>query len=149
MVVWKRMEIEIYWIWTMLFLVFCTFTDIKKRIIYGWFCVANIILGVVMHIAMCDMETKSLLLGVALGAIFMITSALTKEKLGYGDSIVFLATGVIMGGEKSFLIIFWSFFACSLFSVVAILCKKLSLKSSLPFMPFVLVGAIITYVSCV
>lgn len=141
--VWEIMMNKIYWIWTLLFLLVCTITDIRKRIIYGWFCVTNIIVVIVVHIVIGDNEIKSFISGIMLGMIFVMISLLTKEKLGYGDSMVLLSIGAILGGGKLFLIIFWSFLICSIFSVTAIICRKMSLKSSLAFVPFVLMGAII------
>ena len=76
-----------------------------------------------------------------------IISVVTREKIGYGDSLVFLAIGLIIGGEKCFVIIFWSFLLCSIFSLVAIILKKTTFKSTVAFMPFVLAGALVTFIS--
>lgn len=64
-----------------------------------------------------------------------------------GAVIVFLAIGLIMGGEKCFVIILWSFLLCSIFSLVAIILKKTTFKSTVAFMPFVLAGALVTFIS--
>ena len=94
-----------------------------------------------------DISGKSLIEGAIIGGIFLIISVVTREKIGYGDSLVFLAIGLIMGGEKCFVIILWSFLLCSIFSLVAIILKKTTFKSTVAFMPFVLAGALVTFIS--
>ena len=133
---------KMYWIWIMIFLCICTFTDIKKRNVCGWLCIVNIVAAIFRNIS-----GKSLIEGAIIGGIFLIISVVTREKIGYGDSLVFLAIGLIIGGEKCFVIIFWSFLLCSIFSLVAIILKKTTFKSTVAFMPFVLAGALVTFIS--
>lgn len=135
-----------YLAWIMIFIIICTITDIKDRNIYGGLCVLNIIAGIIVHILKRDISGKSLGAGIIIGIIFLIISAISKEKIGYGDSLVFLTIGVIAGGEKSLLIIFLSFLLCSVFSVAGIVLKKITFKSSVAFMPFVLLGTLATII---
>ena len=134
---------KMYWIWIMIFLCICTFTDIKKRNVCGWLCILNIVAAIMLHTIFRDISGKSLIEGAIIGGIFLIISVVTREKIGYGDSLVFLAIGLIMGGEKCFVIIL----LCSIFSLVAIILKKTTFKSTVAFMPFVLAGALVTFIS--
>lgn len=138
---------KMYWIWIMIFLCICTFTDIKKRNVCGWLCILNIVAAIMLHTIFRDISGKSLIEGAIIGGIFLIISVVTREKIGYGDSLVFLTIGLIMGGEKCFVIILWSFLLCSIFSLVAIILKKTTFKSTVAFMPFVLAGALVTFIS--
>ena len=133
---------KMYWIWIMIFLCICTFTDIKKRNVCGWLCILNIVAAIMLHTIFRNISGKSLIEG-----IFLIISVVTREKIGYGDSLVFLAIGLIIGGEKCVVIIFWSFLLCSIFSLVTIILKKTTFKSTVAFMPFVLAGALVTFIS--
>lgn len=126
---------KMYWIWIMIFLCICTFTDIKKRNVCGWLCILNIVAAIMLHTIFRDISGKSLIEGAIIGGIFLIISVVTREKIGYGDSLVFLAIGLIMGGEKCFVIILWSFLLCSIFSLVAIILRKQHLKVPLPLCP--------------
>ena len=96
-----------------------------------------------LHTIFRDISGKSLIEGAIIGGIFLIISVVTREKIGYGDSLVFLAIGLIIGGEKCFVIIFWSFLLCSIFSLVAIILKKTTFKSTVAFMA----GALVTFIS--
>ena len=135
---------KMYWIWIMIFLCICTFTDIN---VCGWLCILNIVAAIMLHTIFRDISGKFLIEGAIIGGIFLIISVVTREKIGYGDSLVFLAIGLIMGGERCFVIIFWSFLLCSIFSLVAIILKKTTFKSTVAFMPFVLAGALVTFIS--
>lgn len=121
---------KMYWIWIMIFLCICTFTDIKKRNVCGWLCILNIVAAIMLHTIFRDISGKSLIEGAIIGGIFLIISVVTREKIGYGDSLVFLAIGLIIGGEKCFVIISWSFLLCSIFSLVTIILKKTTFKST-------------------
>ena len=103
--------------------------------------------AIMLHTIFRDISGKSLIEGAIIGGIFLIISVVTREKIGYGDSLVFLAIGLIIGGEKCFVIILWSFLLCSIFSLAAIILKKTTFKSTVAFMPFVLAGALVTFIS--
>lgn len=91
---------KMYWIWIMIFLCICTFTDIKKRSVCGWLCILNIAAAIMLHTIFRDISGKSLIEGAIIGGIFLIISVVTREKIGYGDSLVFLAIGLIIGRRK-------------------------------------------------
>ena len=62
---------KMYWIWIMIFLCICTFTDIKKRNVCGWLCILNIVAAIMLHTIFRDISGKSLIEGAIIGGIFL------------------------------------------------------------------------------
>ena len=60
---------KMYWIWIMIFLCICTFTDIKKRNVCGWLCILNIVAAIMLHTIFRDISGKSLIEGAIIGDI--------------------------------------------------------------------------------
>ena len=136
----------IYLIWTILFLGVCTFTDLKGKSIYGIWCGINGIAGFLANLVTESHSFLNIGAGVAIGLVFIAVALITKQKLGVGDGIVMLTMGFIIGGDVSFSVIIWAFISCTVFSITGLITGKIKLNSSLPFMPFMLTGSIITLI---
>ena len=77
--------------------------------------------------------------------IFGLIHLLTNGKgMGFGDAKLILAIGLIMGWPDITLVITLSFLIGSLISIFLLTLKKKSMKSTLPFGPFIIVATIIT-----
>ena len=81
--------------------------------------------------------------GIAVGVLFIGISFLTKEQIGYGDSILILILGIFCGIKKLFFILCVSFFLSAAVSVLVLSIKKHGRKYVLPFIPFLMAGYLI------
>lgn len=69
----------------------------------------------------------------------------SKEKwMGWGDVYVGLLVGLILGWPSIFLGLLLSFLMGSIYSLIIILRKKGSMKSQIPFIPFLVLGIFLT-----
>ena len=75
-----------------------------------------------------------MLLGVGLLGI----AKMTGESLGYGDGLLFLVTGIYLGGWDNCSLLMTSLVLAFVFAIIQILVRKKSAKSEIPFVPFVL-----------
>lgn len=66
--------------------------------------------------------SQNTLFVIGLSFIFLIISFATKEKIGYGDGITILITGISSGIQQIVIIIWFSFFFLFLFTIAKI-CK--------------------------
>ena len=66
--------------------------------------------------------SQNTLFVIVLSFIFLIISFATKEKIGYGDGITILITGISSGIQQIVVIIWFSFFFLFLFTIAKI-CK--------------------------
>lgn len=63
---------------------------------------------------------------------------MTGESLGYGDGLLFLVTGIYLGGWDNCSLLMTSLVLAFVFAIIQILVRKKSAKSEIPFVPFVL-----------
>ena len=136
----------IYTIWILIFLGICTLTDLKDRNIYTLWYIINGALGIGINLVLKDHSVVDLAIGAIIGMIFMMISALTKQKIGFGDAMVILTIGLILGGILCFNIVIWAFLLCSVISTAGMMALKLKINTSMPFIPFLLMGCIVALV---
>ena len=73
--------------------------------------------------------------------LFLFLVLISREKwLGFGDFEISIFMGIFLGWPKILVALFFSIFAGALIGLVLILLKKKSLKSQIPFAPFLVSG---------
>lgn len=95
----------------------------------------------------CMKKTGNLqntLLGVGIGVLFCGIAKLTDGGIGMGDGLLALLTGLYMGGVFTFLCLCFSFLFSAVTALYLISFQKKGKKDSLPFVPFMLAGYILT-----
>lgn len=80
------------------------------------------------------------------GILFLMTSFITKEKIGYGDGIFLLFTAVWLDYKLAIWTFFFSLLICSLLSFFMLLLKKVNKDTHIPFLPFLSLGAILSLI---
>ena len=81
--------------------------------------------------------------GMAVGLVILAVSKLTHGQIGEGDGMAFLITGFYLGVEENFLLLLEALLLSSMWGLTWMLMKKINLKTSLPFVPFVLTAFVI------
>lgn len=87
---------------------------------------------------LCGRNTPWVLVaaGGAVGLLFLFLSRLTRESLGYGDSILILTAGSFIGFWNLMYMLVAAFSMAAIFSVIMMSAGKFGRKSSFPFVPF-------------
>lgn len=132
---------------TSIFLCYCSYTDIKTRLIKALPTAIVTCIVFVIHIVLSLGNTNEYLyffLPFIPGLTMLMLSLLTKEALGYGDSALFMLCSISLGMLNGFIIIMIAFFYSALFSIF-LLIKGKSGKSIIPFAPFIM-AAFFTYI---
>lgn len=82
--------------------------------------------------------------GAGVGILFLMVSIVTREGLGYGDSWAILVLGLYLGlwGVLDVLIVAFGLLAVA--SIICLTVKKMSRKHSIPFIPFLAAGYLIS-----
>jgi leader peptidase (prepilin peptidase)/N-methyltransferase len=89
--------------------------------------------------------TAGILAAVIAAAFFLALSLGSREKwMGMGDAYLAFILGLFLGWPEIFLALFLSFFIGSAYGLVLIILKKKSLKSQIPFAPFLILGTFLT-----
>lgn len=127
-------------------LIILTISDIKKREIS----IAIVSIFSIPAIACIFFDTNKDLLGVIggvlIGATLLVFSYVSRESIGYGDGLVFIVTGLYLGGNRNLELLLISIFAASIFGLTLFIITK-DIKRSIPFIPFVLFSFVFSKIS--
>ena len=127
----------------LLFLSICTIFDIRKKEI------PLILAGVGMMAAVGftiwrirneSIYAAEILLSLLPGLFFLFTGWCTKEKVGYGDGILLLITGVMVGFNQCLAGLCISLFLSAFFGGLLLFLHKAQKNSRIPFVPFLTIG---------
>ena len=128
------------------FLIAGTVTDIKKRTIPVILLVLSGATGILISLTTGEAASGALtdwFFGLLLGVVFIGISLISDGKLGMGDALAILVTGIFLGGKDAALAVLNAMMATSFVSIIILAVKKVSRKTELPFMPFLLFGCIL------
>lgn len=93
---------------------------------------------------LCRREDVMLVIGgMGVGALFLFISRVTREGIGYGDSLGILGLGIYLGLWKLLEVLAGAFVLLALCGIVVLIRKKMSRKSVLPFYPFLALSYVI------
>lgn len=119
-------------------LTLCSAEDIKKKQI----CLNRVlffgILGILFHMLWRMQSIENLLLGMSVGVVLLFLSVLTGGRIGAGDAVLLIVTGIYLGLEKNLELFFFGLFLCSIWALGLLVLRKRNRKDSIPFVPFLL-----------
>lgn len=117
--------------------------DLKfKRLPDSYLCL-GVLSAVLIRIMFKGLPLRSYMMAALVGIIFIMISYFTNEKIGYGDGVIILYTGILSGLENMLFIIFTAFILCALTGIILMVIKNTKKDLSLPFVPFIFAGFII------
>lgn len=78
--------------------------------------------------------------GIACGGILLIIALVVKSALGMGDVKMFFVLGLLYGLTDAYGILLFSVIAMGVVSIILLIAKKVTTKSTIPMAPFVILG---------
>lgn len=121
----------------------CSVFDIRKKeipliILSAGFLTA---LGInIWHIWNGLESVSGMAVSVLPGAFFMLISFCTGEKIGYGDGLLLIVMGLLIGFGRCFLVVCVSLIFSSAFALILLVFCKAGRNSRLPLVPFLTIG---------
>ena len=82
-------------------------------------------------------------MGAGIGFILILLSFASSQAVGYGDGIMLMATGCVLGGLFNFLLLLCSLLISALYSIAMLALKRKKKADRIPFIPFVLGGFVL------
>ena len=119
-------------------LTICSAEDIKKKKIGLNLILAFGILGILFHMLWRIQTIESVLLGMSVGVVLLFFSVLTGGKIGAGDAVLLIVTGIYLGLEQNLELFFCGLLLSSVWALTLLVMRKKSRKDSIPFVPFLL-----------
>lgn len=121
-------------------LVFCTIEDVrKKRILLGPVFILGIV-GLILHLYYRNISVCNMLAGCLIGVILLLVSKLTGGKIGIGDGLILIVTGIYLGYEDNVMLFMHGLLFCGIWSLLLLVLKKKKGSDEVPFVPFLLLA---------
>ena len=88
-----------------------------------------------------QMQTiENVLFGMGVGGALLLLSVLTRGKIGIGDGVLLVVTGIYRGLEQNLELLICSLFICAVYALCLLVLRKRSRKDTVAFVPFVLIS---------
>lgn len=117
-------------------LLLCAIMDWKTKKIALPLLGVYMIAGVIWRMVVGNESIVSLGIGMLLGGGLLLISYVTREAVGYGDGLLLLVTGCILGAEKNFILFFCALVLSAFYSAFLLLIKRVKRTHELAFVPF-------------
>lgn len=121
----------------------CSVTDLKCKKIYKSAAAAYILLALLGHTAGRTATLEGIAAGLLPGVFCLVVSWLSRQGLGYGDSVLILGCGISVGLWPCVEILFLSFFLAGVWAAGLLVFQRVGREKEIPFAPFLLLGALI------
>ncbi len=128
------------------FLIIIFVYDLKRYIILDKVIYPAIVIALIYHLLRFDLLGRSNLLFAAIGAaaFFLLIVLISREKwMGMGDVKLAFLMGLILGWPNILVALFSGFFLGAIIGAGLIISKRKTLKSQVPFAPFLIAGTFI------
>jgi prepilin signal peptidase PulO-like enzyme (type II secretory pathway) len=135
----------LFYYWTVFSSLIVIFVyDLKNYLIEEKIVYFSILICLIFNLLFSISEIENKILSLLFVALFFLLIVLiSKEKwMGMGDAKLGALMGIFLGWPKIIPALFFSFFVGAIFGIFLIILKKKSLKSEIPFGPFLVSGTI-------
>lgn len=120
--------------------VICFITDMKGRKIYKGVLAGYLLLSLLGHAAGGTFSVQEAVLNMVPGAVCLLLSWVSRQALGYGDSLLITVCGIALGAKECIGILITAFFWSGIWAVLLLCLKGSDRNKEFPFMPFLLLG---------
>lgn len=114
--------------------------DVRKRKISLLLTAAGFAGGILWQLIYRTRDMPQIAASWIPGALFLILSYISRERVGYGDGFLLLSLGSWLGVWDTFLMLTGALILCSGCCIVLLLTKKAGRKDEVPFIPFMLIS---------
>ncbi len=121
-----------------LFLLICSLTDLFRRRIYLSVIILFGALGLLSFVLFPGFSVPEALGGVALGVLFLALSRFSGGKIGAGDALILMVSGIYLGIFENLRFMMLGMLLAAGLSVLLLLLKKVRRNTALPFAPFLM-----------
>lgn len=125
-----------------IFLLICSVTDIRSKRISAVVLIVFAAAGCVLFFIYRPVSLFEEAAGLLVGTVFIGLSILTEGKVGLGDGLMMLVTGVFLGARENSGLIMTACLFSAFFSLFCLILKKAGRNTELPFAPFILISFI-------
>jgi len=123
-----------------------TILDFKYKKVWMPFIIPFFAEGIIL-LALRLTDIEMFIGGFLIGAVFMFISYVTKGAIGMGDGYIICVIGCLAGGFRTIMIVTTAMFLSAVVGIVLMVFFKWGKKRTIPFVPFLLIAAILNILS--
>lgn len=116
--------------------------DIRDKKITISVSIISGIVGVFLHLLFQNKSIYSMLFGMAAGAGILLLSLCSEGRVGAGDGIVFMMTGLYLGIMENLMLMLLSFSMAGIWGICMLCLGKIDKNDRIPLIPFLFVSYI-------
>ena len=117
--------------------------DLKREIIYVPLIVCMGIIGVICHIFLQENTIWNLMSGMLVGVILLLGGIWSGEKIGYGDGVIFIMTGIFLGFWGNMILLVIASILAGVTCTGLLLTHKKCKEEQIVFVPFIFISYVI------
>lgn len=121
--------------------IFCM-EDIKERKITVSTVMISGIIGICLHLIFQTESIFNMLLGTLPGLFLLLICILSKGRMGIGDAMLLMLTGLYLGLENNLYLLFYSVMLCGFWAWILLLFFRKQSNYPIPYAPFLFVSYI-------
>ncbi|MCR5830060.1 MAG: hypothetical protein K6F93_06935 [Lachnospiraceae bacterium] len=121
-----------------IYLTAAAFRDIRSGYIHRWFLALGILPAFLLRIGMGSITIADTVGGIAVGAFFLAVSFISGDRFGKADGIILMYLGTALGFSYVVSLAAVAFVLSAAVIAVLLIFKRIALKGSVPFVPFLL-----------
>lgn len=110
--------------------------DIKTHQISVVFVSLMGILGIITYLPFAKLESLSIAFGMTIGLGVLIISFFTRQQIGYGDGLILIVTGILLGFRNNMALFLGALIYSAMVGLSLLVIRKADKKTELPFVPF-------------
>ncbi len=122
-----------------------TYSDLRRREVSLMCCGICAAMSLFAGIILLHREPSDIVLALLPGAFLALTVVISGGMIGMGDALVFLSLGFAEEVLTVIMTMFFGMCISGLFSLGALACGRVGLKSRIPMMPFVFTAYIVIF----
>lgn len=131
------------------YLVAAAFSDIRTRHLHRWFLLLGVIPAVLLRIGMGELSLGDTFGGIVAGLFFLAVSHFSGGRFGKADGVLLFYLGAALGFSCASGLAVLAFFLSAIVMAILLVLKRITLKGSVPFVPFLLAAYTIVMFSAV
>lgn len=117
--------------------------DIRFRKVSGFLLGLCGVMGGIYQFCQRELSVYEIAGGIAIGIGFLLFSYVSREGMGYGDSLLICILGVFVGAFELIEILLIAWFVVGMTAIALLVYRKFSRRITLPFVPFLTVGYVL------
>lgn len=133
---------HIRWITAFLFLGVDSIRDIRTKTIFTRITILAAIAGIIYCLMDSSYPVMECVGGILLGVAVCFLAFMTREAIGYGDGLVMLGLGALIGGKNCFASSMAALIMSGMFAGFLLLFRRAKKQDQIAFVPFLFLGTV-------